>query len=80
MKFRILEVNKSDKYKYEIFYFDEYDNRGSRWQKVIWDNDSYCNFQDNNYTETIDDAMYKIALFKEKYEKKHGKLVKEIDM
>ena len=32
MKFRILEVNKSDKYKYEIFYFDEYDNRGSRWQ------------------------------------------------
>lgn len=80
MKFRILEVNKSEKYKYEIFYFDEYDNRGSKWQKVIWDKDSYCHFQDNNYTETIDDAMYKIALFKEEYEKEHGKLVKEIDM
>lgn len=79
MKFRILEVNKSDKYKYEIFYFDEY-SKCPKWEKVIWDKESYCNFQDNNYTETIDDAMYKIALFKEKYEKEHGKLVKEIEM
>lgn len=79
MKFRILEVNKSDKYKYEIFYFDEY-NKCPKWTKVIWDKDSYCNYQDNNYTKTIDDAMYKIALFKEKYEKENGKLVKEIDM
>lgn len=80
MKFRILEVNKGDKEKYEIFYLDKYDNRGPRWQKVIWDEQAYCHFQDNNYTSTIDEAEYQAALFKEKYEKEHGKLVKEIDM
>lgn len=80
MKFRILEVNKSEKYKYEIFYFDEYDNRGPKWEKVIWDEESCCHFRDNNFTATIDEAKYKAALFKEKYEKEHGKVVEEFDM
>ena len=81
MKFRILEVNISEKYKYEIFYFNEmHDNRGPRWEKVVWDEKSICRFQDNNYTATIDEAKYQAALFKEKFEKEHGKLVEEFDL
>lgn len=80
MKFRILKVNNRGKEQFEIWYLDEFDNRGLRWQKVIWDEESYCRFRDNNFTDTIDEAKQKAVEFKKKYEEEHGTFVDEFTL
>ena len=80
MRFRIVEVNKSPKFKYEIFYLDEYAKSGPAWKKVIWDSESVCNFCDKNYVETVGEAEVKAQIFKEDYEKKHGKIIDEFTL
>lgn len=77
MEFKIKKVNKSGKEQFEIWYLDEFDNRGLRWQKVIWDEESYCRFRDNNFTDTIDEAKQKAAEFKKKYEEENGTVIEQ---
>lgn len=84
MKFRIIE-NQERKEQgkvevYEIFYFDEFDNRGPKWKKVIWDEESYLNFVDNNFVATIEAAKIKAETFMEEYIKENGKVVEEFEL
>lgn len=79
MKFRIIRNNKNNK-PYEVYYFDENDNRGPKWRKVIWDEQSYLNFSDNNFVDTIKEAKEKALDFIEKYRKEHGTIVEEFDL
>lgn len=84
MKFRIIE-NQERKEKgkvevYEIFYFDELNDRGPKWHKVIWDTESYLNFVDKNFVATIEDAKIKAETFMEEYRKKHGTIVEEFNL
>lgn len=81
MKFRILKVNNRGKEQFEVRYFDEmFDNRGPRWEKVIWDEDGYCHFQDYNCTDTIEEAKQRAADFKEKIETENGVVVDEFTL
>lgn len=76
MEFKIVSTSKG----YEIWFFNEFDNRGIRWDKVIWDEENYCSFQDYNFTETIEEAEQKAAEFKDKFEKEHGILIKKFSL
>ena len=77
MEFKIKKVNNRGKEQFEIWYLDEFDNRGLRWQKVIWDEESYCRFRDNNFTDTIDEAKQKAVEFKKKYEEENGTVIEQ---
>lgn len=82
MKFRIVEVknNRNPKDKYAIYYLDELDNRGIKWNRVIWDEESYRHFQDTNFVPDIDTAMFRAAEFKDKYCAEHGYVVDEFEL
>lgn len=81
MKFRIVEVknNPNPNYKYAVYYLDEFDNRGIKWNRVIWDEESYCHFKDTNFTPDVETAKYQAAVFKDKYCAEHGYVVDEFD-
>ena len=79
MKFRIVKRENTEK-PYEIFYFDENDSRGPKWHKVIWDEESYCNFCDKNFVATVKEAKEKALDFIEKYRKEHGTIVEEFNL
>lgn len=80
MEFKIKKVNNRGKEQFEIWYLDEFDNRGLRWQKVIWDVENYCHFKDYNFTDTIDEAKQKAAEFKKKYEEENGTVVESFSL
>lgn len=81
MKFRILEVLEGEnKGKYEVFCYDEYDTRGAKWKKVIWDEKNYLQYLDYNFALTIDEAKFKAKEYFEKWQNKHGKLVEEFEL
>ena len=80
MEFKIKKVNNREKEQFEIWYLDEFDNRGLRWQKVIWDEESYRRFRDNNFTDTIDEAKQKAAEFKAKYEEENGTVIEQFSI
>lgn len=77
MEFKIKKVNNRGKEQFEIWYLDEFDNRGLRWQKVIWDEENYRHFKDYNFTDTIDEAKQKAAEFKKKYEEENGTVIEQ---
>ena len=76
MKFKILKKEKG----YEVWYLNEFDIRGFRWSKVIWDEEAYRHFKDNNFTDTVEEARQKAAEFKEKFEKDHGVFVESFTL
>jgi hypothetical protein len=81
MKFRVIKKTKEEKERYELFYFDEYDNRGgSKWKQVIWNSEAYCNFKDANYETSLDAIDQRAKEFAQKYEKEHGELIKEFEI
>ena len=79
MKFRIVK-NEKNKRPYEVYYFDEYDSRGPKWRKVIWDEQSYLNFSDNNFVNTVEEAKQKALEFLEEYREEHGTIVEEFNL
>lgn len=80
MKFRIIKKTKNEKERYELFYFDEYDNKGQRWKQVIWDEKAYCNFMDANYETSLDSIDQRAKEFAQKYKKEHGELISEFEL
>ena len=79
MKFKIVERFDREKEteKYEVFYFDEFNSKGPKWLKVIWDEESYLNFCDHNFTATIEEAKTKAREFYKSYKIKNGKVIEE---
>lgn len=80
MKFRVIKKTKNEKERYELFYFDEYDNKGQRWKQVIWNRESYLNFTDENYETSLDAIDQRAREFAQKYKKEHGELIKEFEI
>ena len=80
MKFRVIKKTKNEKERYELFYFDEYDNRGPKWSQVIWDEEAYCKFMDVNYETSLDAINLRAREFAQKYAKEHGELISEFEI
>lgn len=80
MKFRIIKKTKSEKERYELFYFDEYGRNGQTWQQVIWDEKAYCRFMDANYETSLDAINLRAIEFAKKYAEEHGGLISEFEI
>lgn len=74
MTYRILKTDQG----YSVWFKNDYDNRGGiKWERVIWEKEAYCHFQDVNFTDTIEEAKQRAAEHKDEMEKKYGVFVEE---
>lgn len=77
VEFRIIKksynVNGIDKGCYELWFKNEYFPFGIRWQRVRWQDE-------DNYTETIEEAMEIAKQFKLTYIEKYGINIREFEL
>lgn len=73
MTYRILKTDKG----YSVWFKNDYDNGGIKWERVIWEKEAYCRFQDFNFTDTIEEAKQRAAEHKAEMEKEYGVFVEE---